>query len=151
MELREVTNKLQRISRYIDSLTRSTGFYSEEDLTEVNYNKEDPEEAFKYRTIRHLLYRLEEVGLDAEELTYPIIAEGKLHKNTYGRYEVDGREITSGRAIELLTIDEEDEDRGHNNGSWKRTRMEHNGEDYYFYHYRNIKPEGQTVRLRDYR
>ena len=53
MELREVTNKLQRISSYIDSLTRSTGFYSEEDLTEVNYNKADPEEAFKYRTIRH--------------------------------------------------------------------------------------------------
>ena len=62
-----------------------------------------------------------------EQMERPVLAEGYLEKNRYGRYELNGYELTSGHLIELWIEDNEYKE----GGSWFSTRIEHNGEDYY--------------------
>lgn len=62
--------------------------------------------------------------------------EGKLHKNERGRYELDeNTQFTCGCGIELKICD-----------TWVKTRIEHDGADYYAVGLRGMKLDGMTAR-----
>ncbi|MBS1401307.1 MAG: DUF5348 domain-containing protein [Firmicutes bacterium] len=62
--------------------------------------------------------------------------EGKLHKNERGRYELDeDTQFTCGSGIELKVCE-----------TWVKTRIEHDGTDYYAVGLRNLKLDGMTAR-----
>ena len=62
--------------------------------------------------------------------------EGKLHKNERGRYELDEEtQFACGSGIELKICE-----------TWVKTRIEHDGTDYYAVGLRFLKLEGMTAR-----
>lgn len=86
------------------------------------------DERFVYDIIRSLEDSLGQIVYQLEYLKKQVVAEGILQKNRYGRYELGNYDFTSGSPIEVLIYDEHYEvDR------WVKTRVEHNGEDYYLY------------------
>ena len=62
--------------------------------------------------------------------------EGKLHKNERGRYELDEEtQFTCGSVIELKVCE-----------TWVKTRIKHDGTDYYAVGLRDMNLEGMTAR-----
>lgn len=62
--------------------------------------------------------------------------EGRLQKNERGRYELDeNTQFTCGSGIELKICD-----------TWVKTRIEHDGSDYYAVGLRGMKLDGMTAR-----
>lgn len=84
----------------------------------------DPDEAGKLLALHKMLNLLEDFNALMNFYKSPIAAEGVLHIQENGRFELEGDEITSGTVLELL---EEDED----GQRWVRSSIEHNGDEYY--------------------
>ena len=64
------------------------------------------------------------------------MSEGKLYKNSCGRYEIDDwTEFTCGDVLELELC-----------GTWVRTRIEHDGVDYYAVGLKGLKLDGLKAR-----
>lgn len=62
--------------------------------------------------------------------------EGKLYKNDCGKYEIDDWEwFSCGSVIELCLC-----------GTWVRTRIEHDGNDYYAVGLKGLKLDGLLAR-----
>ncbi|MDA5110876.1 DUF5348 domain-containing protein [Brevibacillus thermoruber] len=99
------------------------------------------------RLTYHLLYRVTE-HLEAAlyDLTYlngKVAAQGRLYKNSSGRYAIDeDHYFTCGETIEILVNEDED------GGYWVRTRIEHNGDDYYAVDRPKINLQGTMARVR---
>lgn len=95
----------------------------------------------------HLLYKVTE-NLEAalDDLSYlngKVTVQGRLYKNSSGRYAIDeDHYFTCGETIEILVNEEE------NGGYWVRTRIEHNGEDYYAVDRPKINLQGTMARIR---
>lgn len=86
--------------------------------------------------------KLEDAYHQLKKLSSPVIAEGRLKKNSINRYEVNGVELTSGSYVEYLS---EDEDGNY----YIPSSIEHNGEDYYIVNLgRDKKIEGLQVRIK---
>ena len=63
--------------------------------------------------------------------------EGKLHKNERGRYELDEEtQFVCGSVIELKVCE-----------TWVKTRIEHDGTDYYAVGLRGLKLDGLEARI----
>ncbi|WP_342404236.1 DUF5348 domain-containing protein [Brevibacillus sp. FSL K6-2834] len=95
----------------------------------------------------HLLYRatehLEAALYDLSYLNKKVSAQGRLYKNSSGRYAInEDHYFTCGETIEILMNEEED------GGYWVRTRIEHNGEDYYAVDRPKISLQGTMARVR---
>lgn len=93
-----------------------------------------------------MLYQVQDKISDAyyllKNLDKPVRAEGRLEKQSNGRYQVDGVELTSGSYVEFY---EDDEDGGY----YIPSRVEHNGEDYYIVALgREQSIEGLKVRIK---
>ncbi|MFD1428490.1 DUF488 family protein, N3 subclade [Kroppenstedtia sanguinis] len=87
---------------------------------------------------------LEETLTRWKYLQKPVVAEGFLRKNERGRYEIDDRfEFTSGQSIEVLISDPDFDET-----AWVKTRVEHNGQDYYLVGYDEIPMAGLMARER---
>lgn len=87
----------------------------------------DAEEEYIFTMLYRAINRIEDAVAVLEQMKKPVLTEGYLEKNRYGRYELNGYELTSGSPIEIW-IEDREFDAG---GSWFSTRIEHNGEDYY--------------------
>jgi hypothetical protein len=89
--------------------------------------------------------KIEEACWDSAYLRKNVIAEGPLLKQSNGRYEVKGHELSSGHPIEVL-VEPEDE---WENPYYVQTRIEHTNGDYYIYLFGSEqKIEGMEVRIR---
>lgn len=129
-EVLELLNKMKYDLKRIQS----------EEEFEHDYN--NAEERFKNNMARKVAHHAEELYYLAEWLAKPIKAEGRLVKNSSGRYEIEGTDyyFTSGSAIEVW--DTEDE-------VYVRTRIEYTNEDYYAYAFGpEVKLEGLRARTR---
>nr|WP_231558720.1 DUF5348 domain-containing protein [Brevibacillus thermoruber] len=96
----------------------------------------------------HLLYRatehLEAALYDLSYLNGEVTAQGRLYKNRSGRYAIDeDHYLTCGETIEILVNEDED------GGYWVRTRIEHNGDDYYAVDRPKINLKGTMARVRN--
>lgn len=75
-----------------------------------------------YRVTEESLQRL----LNEEAPATGYTVTGQLQLNSRDRYEVNGVELTSGDALEVLVVDGTD-----NSPKWIETTVEHDGESYY--------------------
>ena len=70
---------------------------------------------------------------------------GPLYKNKMGRYEIDkDNYFTCGDAIEILIYNDLSE-----KNEWVKTRIEHNGADYYAVGYDKLSLNGVIARKRN--
>lgn len=95
---------------------------------EVEENTARSELSTDERSQLVILYQVQDKISDAyyllKNLDKPVRAEGRLEKQSNGRYQVDGVELTSGSYVEFFDDDED-------GGCYVPSRVEHNGEDYY--------------------
>ncbi len=149
-ELKEITAKMQELKKTIDYLIRATN-YEEDEQLEIKYNIDSPDDLQMMDEYRNILYRLEDVTHTLEYLSKPIAYESTLQIRPDGRYGTDRNYYTSGSAIEFLYYDEvyDFETQTYKEvASWRSSRVEHDGNDYYIVGYRNVELSGLRVRVR---
>ena len=104
--------------------------------------------------LRSVLYHLDLASDNLAYLSQPIGYRGKLHKQSNGRYELDGYELTSGSGLEVLAPCEiwSEEKQDYIEGvEWVASRLEHNGKDYYIVGHNDLELEGLEARKRERR
>lgn len=110
---------------------------------ETSQDSLSPEQRFEYEQLLGIGAKLEEALTRWQYLQKSVVAEGFLRKNENGRYEIDGREFTSGESIEVLISDPDFDET-----TWVKSRVEHNGEDYYLVGYEGVPMGGLMARQR---
>lgn len=105
-------------------------------------DEKDPEERQLHDELHTVLYHLDNVCSILSYYDRPVVAEGVLGKNASGRYELNGHELTSGQAVELMVYDPDWDKAPH----WVRTKIEYDS-DYYAV-YQHMSLEGKTARIR---
>jgi hypothetical protein len=92
------------------------------DSANINFeNKEDPEEMFLRDEFQRVVHHLEKIHSILEYLKKTIVAEGRLSRNSNGRFELNNyNEFTSGSPIGFLKWDDWDETE-----KWVAARVEH--------------------------
>lgn len=142
MNIKELQNSLNRLNSQIEKVLRESGFDMCGEL-EIEYNREDPEEVMLWSEFSTMLTKLDDVSRNLKYLNRPIRRSGKLRKNSNGRYECDGYELTSGSSVEILVYDRYGE-----RYEWLATSIEHNGRDYYAVGDRDLDLDGVEARVR---
>lgn len=126
------------------STIQKSNYKNCDDLSSLKIDYNDAEQLLLLNKLKVILDRLESVKIKIDYLNLPIIYTGFLQKNINGRYAIGTKELTSGTCIEALIYDDFCDQK-----YWVRTRIEHNGEDYYLVGYRDIQIQGLEVRIRD--
>lgn len=143
----ELHGKIKRILQHAE-------FENYADLSGVEYDETSPEDLFVKDELRDILYKLDDVYWALNYLGRPVKVEGVLHKNSSGRYEVEGIELTSGHGLEYLATDDrhcryDENDEYVVTPYWRSSSIEHNGTDYYIVGADDLKElENLRVRLR---
>ncbi|AKN32417.1 hypothetical protein Ccar_16750 [Clostridium carboxidivorans P7] len=112
-------------------------------------------ETMEESEIRSAIYRAAENLNDAkwaiEHFSKPV-KEGRLRKNSYGKFEIDFNQggtsypLSCGRSIEIYLAADEEIGR---DGGWYSGRVEHNNQGYYFYgQWKTLLYDGMKVRER---
>ena len=121
-----VTNSLKSIEPILsDPNNRWGGLIDEEEIELLNIN--DPDERQKRDAVCIALRMLTDVKADMDYFLKPIKETGVLQRNSNGRFELNGTELTSGSIIEIL-IEEPDE-----HPQWVKTRIEFDFDYYALY------------------
>lgn len=129
----------------INRLLRLSSYNQYGDLSELKINYEDAEQLFLLDELKFVMDKLADVHDRLSYMARPIKEVSKLHKNSEGRYETrGGHYYTSGCRIEAFVTDDY-----HEVPYWTRTRVEHDGTDYYLVGYKGVKLNGLTVRVRE--
>lgn len=151
-DIKDITIQMQELKKIIDSLLYST-HYEEGEQLQITYNINSPDDLQLMDEYKNILYKLENIKYSLDYLKMPILFESKLKLRSDGRYgTIDDRTYyTSGSPIEFLYKDEvydyENQDYKQVT-SWRSSRIEHNGNDYYIVGYSDVELEGLKVRIR---
>lgn len=139
-KVNELTLPLHRLNNEMIKILQMVDF----NAGHVEAETGDPNELMLLDTYRSIIDKLEGIHNQIEYLQKEIVDEGRLSKNSAGRYELpSGEYFTSGSPIEALIFDDWDEVE-----KWVTTRVEHNGDDYYLYGHSEVKMEGLLARKR---
>lgn len=141
MKTNEAYFRLREVARTIQKNFMEDGHMIDPHEIELG-NELDPDEQQLHGELYGVLNCLETA---CELLSYydkPVVATGKLWRNSNGRFELGGWELTSGQAIELLVYDPEWDKAPR----WVRTRIEYDT-DYYAV-YQHMRLEGKQARIR---
>lgn len=142
-DLEKILSKANSISNCIKILLKQSTYTEYDDMSglEINYN--DADQLFLLDELRGVMEKLDSAKDKIDYINKPIKLEGYLYKNSNGRYQVEYKEYTSGNLIEILI-----EDDYHDVPFWQRTRVEHDGKDYYVVGCEDVKMQGLKVRVR---
>lgn len=144
-DINTVLTKSMELDWRIKSLLKLSTFYDYDDLSGLHYDYEDGEQLFLADELKFVMDKLADVHDRISYIARPVKEVSKLQKNSEGRYETrNGHCYTSGSRIEALVTDGY-----HEVPYWTRTRVEHNGTDYYLVGYKDVKLKGLTVRVRE--
>lgn len=128
----------------ISRLLRLSTYSQYDDLSELKINYGDAEQLFLLDELRSIMDKLADVGDKLSYLSWPVVETGRLRKNEVGKYETaHGHYYSCGSRIEALVSDDY-----HESPYWARTRVEHDGTDYYLVGHRDVSLNGLTVRVR---
>lgn len=133
MDLEKAYDIFSNIKREIDKMANQYGNLPDE----FDHNYNDEEERFKHNQALLIVDNLHDIRSSLDWMNKPILAEGRLFKNSNDRYELDGIELTSGQTIEAWA----------NDYGWIITRIEHRG-DYYIYDLKDQDINNTLVRIR---
>ena len=142
-DLEKVLSSASSLSWKIGELLKESKFEEYDDLSGLNINSKDEEQLLLQDELRGILDHLDKAKRDIDYLNRPIAYTGYLYRNSRGRYETGVKEYTSGNGIEILIYDD-----FYEKNRWVKTRVEHNGKDYYLVGYGNISMQGLKVRIR---
>ena len=143
-DINSVLSKAVELNWNIRSLLRLSTHKEYDDLSGLEINYEDGEQLFLLNELRTVMDKLADVENIIDRLSRPIEETSRLFKNESGRYETRaGHYYTSGSGIEALVSDDY-----HEVPYWTRTRVEHDGKDYYLVGHRDVSLVGLTVRVR---
>lgn len=141
MNTEEAYWKLRQVEKAIrDNFADGQYLIAPEDI-ELQ-NEKNPEERQLHDELHTVLNHLGDVCSVLSYYARPVLAEGELHKNAVGRYELNGHELTSGQAVEVMVYDPDWDKAPH----WVRTRIEYDT-DYYAV-YQHMRLEGRQARIR---
>lgn len=144
-DINAVMAKSMELDWKIESLLKLSTIYDYDDLSGLHYDYNDGDQLFLADELKFIMDKLADVHDRISYIAHPIKEVSKLHKNADGRYETRrGHYYTSGCRIEVLVTDNY-----HEVPYWTRTRVEHDGTDYYLVGYKDIKLKGLTVRVRE--
>lgn len=134
--LHDIMTELKALNPDIKQLLSHADYEMYDDLSGLDIDREDEEQLFLLDELQQLLNKLDDVYHTLNYLSRPIKIDGVLHKNSNGRYEVNGYELSSGKGIEYLATDDwhmrcNDNDDYVSTPYWKSSRIEHDGKDYY--------------------
>lgn len=140
--LNEVFSKWLSILSSADVLLSRVNFENSYDLSEVKYDRHNPDDVQKIMELTDMMRKLNDMYYSAKYLTRSVIHEGVLWKDSNGRYTDDYKTYTSGSSIEVLIDD------GYSDPHWEVCRVEYNGNDYYLVEHSRIPMYGLQTRVR---
>lgn len=106
-------------------------------------NPNDPDEEGLCYILCEIMEDIRNIIENIDYHSSPIVTEGVLRKNEIGRYELNGREFTCGRCLEVL-IPASD----YRPAYWTYCRIEGNEHGYFLVGYPNLSIDGLRARLR---
>lgn len=148
MTLFDVFERLQALDLAASSLLRDTGFLAEECLgTHVCPLTDEAEDAFLREQAEKLLaslLQLHETLCYLKQVTYGEYTLSQFPGGRYGYFDNDGELniFTCGDPLEVKLQEPCGQQR------WVRTRIEHNGSDYFLWGHRSVLLSGLTIRER---
>lgn len=142
-DLEKVLSSASNLSRTIGELLKKSTYEDYDDLSGLQIDFNDEEQLLLLDEFKGILDKLNDAKRDIDYLNRPIVYTGFLQKNSRGRYETGNKEFTSGNGIEVLIYDNFYEKK-----RWVKTRVEHNGKDYYLIGHSDVSMQGLKVRIR---
>lgn len=147
-DLRSVLSAMNSINSSIKSVLKQSTYSEYDDMSGLKINYNDPEQLLLLDELRSVMYKLEDVKHRVDYLSKQVAYTGVLFKNDSGRYELsNGFYYTCGYDIEFL-LDKDDDYNMYESDAWVKTRVEHDGEDYYLFGYKEISMQGLKARAR---
>ena len=149
MTLEDVYSRLSSIDSQAQSLMWNTGIAEDSVPWEyIAIDEDDPDDIYLRDTALRLIRPFAKLHEELSYLHLPCIGEHALSLFPGGRYgyhdSIYGSRILScGSCVEALVPDE------HGCPHWVRSRIEHNGMDYYLYGFDTIPLDGLIVRERE--
>ncbi|MGP4074165.1 DUF5348 domain-containing protein [Piscibacillus sp. B03] len=123
ISIEEAKTTFKQLQWYIQNLIRQVG----DELEHIDYDPNNIDETFMVDEFERIITDLEVAENKIDYIQRPIIDKGLITKNELGRYELpSGNYLTSGSICEILAYDDYFDCQ-----MWLKTRIEHNGEDYY--------------------
>lgn len=144
LSINDIMAQATALRREITQLLHNSTYPKYDDLSGLEIDYTDCEQLLLLDELRSVMEKLTDVEDTIRYLDLPIQESGQLWKNTEGRYQLDsGFYYCSGSPIEALVSDD-----WHEAPYWVRTRVEHDGRDYYLVGHRDVCMDGLTVRIR---
>lgn len=150
MTLKNILDRLSTIDGQAQTLMRDIGLKDDdyEPWANVIPDSSDPDELFLYNELRDLMSLLCRIHRELIYLDLPCGDTHVLRLFPNGRYGYQDlpfdneRTFSCGAPVEALINDD------NGNPCWVSSRIEHNGNDYYLYGYRDITLNGLMIRER---
>ncbi len=142
-DLQKVWSELTAIQPNLERIIELSKYELYDDLSGLSIDYMDAEQLLLLDTLRYALTHIEELNNTLTYFNKPIRHEGVLTKHSNGRYTLGDIEFTSGRSIEAYVYDAYDE-----RYAWVKTRIEHNGTDYFLWGFNHVPLDGLLVRVR---
>ena len=148
MTINHIFERLCSIDRDAQALLDQTGFTSDNGLgPQVRQNPDDPDERFLRDNAASLLSTFVELHEELRYLRTPTHGEYTLQlfpNGRYGYYSEDGRKhiFTCGKTLEAKIHD------NYGRQQWVRSRIEHDGSDYFLWEHGLVPLSGLTIRER---
>lgn len=152
--IKDIMNEVSELNLKIKQILHHSDFENYDDLSGLDIDRTNAEELFLTDELYGILDRLSDISHTLNYLDRPVKAEGRLHKNSNGRYELNGHEFSSGCGIEYLADDDrhmtyDESDEYVSVPYWCASRIEHDGTDYYIVGAsKDLELEGLQVRYR---
>ena len=153
--LKDLREEMHQLSLQIDKVLNYSDYKYADDLSEIKYNKKDPDDLLLIDEYRSILEKLSDVQCQLKYLSLPVDFTDKLTIRPDGKYESQDNEVcfSSGSIIEFLTTEEVMGEDGHfkEMPCWRISRIEYDKDGYYIVGYKDVNLNGLTVRFRKQR
>lgn len=144
MTKEKIKKELSKLQRYMDNLLPRD--YCNEICDEIeflDFENSNADDWYLQERFNKIFSLMCDLHYEIEYLKLPVRSDGFLVKNNRGRYELNDFELTSGCALEIKIYDD-----FHECEKWVKTRLEHNGTDYYFVGYKDYSVSNRHARIR---
>ena len=148
MTLNDIFERLYAIDRAAQALLSETGFTRDDGpFSQVCPKPDDPDALFLMDQVQDLLEPFEVLHEELRYLRAPVHGEFTLQlfpNERYGYYDEDGRDhiFTCGKTLEAKIHD------NYGRQHWVRSRIEHDGSDYFLWGHGLVPLSGLTIRER---
>lgn len=143
-DINSIMSQAAELRAAITRLLISSTYHRCGDLSEVSLNPHDSEQLFLRDELEQAMEKLADAADIIRHIGSPVDEISHLHRNSLGKYETaQGHVYRCGSPIEALVSDDR-----HDVPYWTRTRVEHDGEDYYLVGYRDVSLNGLVIRTR---